>query len=116
MNGTETVSMRETGGTRPQVVDKSGFQPLGGAKTKFCASCGRELPLEDFARHGKTKDGYAHECRECKRRRTSTDASAVNPLEKFTARQLMHELNVRGYKGEITFTEVKVHKMNLKDF
>lgn len=96
-------------------VDKSGFQQEE-VRTKFCPQCGRELPLSEFPKHGKTKDGYSHECRECKRRRTDASLAKSNPLAKFTARQLMHELNARGYKGEITFVETIVHKMNLKDF
>ena len=101
----------------PKVIDKSGFAPSGEVKTKVCASCGRELPLEAFPCHRLSADGRMAECKECRRRKHApTDAAKSNPLEKFTARQLMHELNMRGYKGEITYTEVKVHKMNLKDF
>lgn len=100
---------------KPQVSDKSGFQTVE-VKTKHCPRCGRDLPVSAFPKHGKTKDGYANECRECKRRRTDASVSKGNTLAKFTARELMHELSERGYKGDITFTEVIVHKMNLKDF
>ena len=33
--------------------------------TKVCSECGRELPVENFGRHFKTKDGYQPCCREC---------------------------------------------------
>ena len=35
--------------------------------TKVCQRCGRELPLENFGRHVRTKDGYQPLCRECLR-------------------------------------------------
>ena len=33
--------------------------------TKVCAKCGRELPIENFGRHSRTKDGYQPCCKEC---------------------------------------------------
>ncbi len=84
-------------------------------KTKVCASCGRELPLEMFPGHRLSADGHMAECRDCRRRRKAKNNNEGNPLEKFTARELMHELKARGYEGNITFTEVTIHKMNLKD-
>ena len=35
--------------------------------TKVCQRCGRELPIENFGRHVRTKDGYQPLCRECLR-------------------------------------------------
>ena len=84
-------------------------------RTKVCASCGRELPLSHFPKHRLSIDGHMRECQDCRRRHNPNKASSVNPLEKFTARELMHELGQRGYKGEITYTEVKVHKMRLSE-
>ena len=80
---------------------------------KVCKGCGRELPLSEFGKHDRSKDGHMSVCKECRRRRTSKTDSAVNPLEKFTARQLMHELNLRGYDGELKYVEV--HKIRLSD-
>ena len=79
-------------------------------KTKKCLGCGRTLPLTEFSRHWRSKDGYMEECKECRRRRTSA-ATSSNPLEKFTARQLMLELKTRGYKGTLEYVEV--HHINL---
>ena len=84
--------------------------------SKVCASCGRELPLEMFFRQRLSLDGHMSECKECRRRKKTSSNIKSNPLEKFTASELMHELSTRGYKGELTYTEIKVHKMNLKDF
>lgn len=33
--------------------------------TKVCSHCGRELPVENFWRHSRTKDGYQPCCKEC---------------------------------------------------
>lgn len=33
--------------------------------TRVCKSCGRELPLEQFTRSCKSRDGYTHTCLEC---------------------------------------------------
>lgn len=85
--------------------------------TKVCVGCGRELSIDNFKVHNKSNDGYSKECKECsRRRRNASAASALNPLEKFTARQLIEELKRRGYEGELTYTEVKVHKINLNNF
>ena len=100
----------------PQSEKFADPQSASNEQTKMCHSCGRELPINCFSRHDKSKDGHMNECKECRRRKSSPTDAKGNPLEKFTARELMHELGLRGYRGEITFTEVKVHKMNLKDF
>lgn len=34
-------------------------------KTKVCKRCGRELPVTEFGKHCKTKDGLQPYCREC---------------------------------------------------
>ena len=33
--------------------------------TRTCKQCGRELPLEQFTRSCKSRDGYTHTCKEC---------------------------------------------------
>ena len=40
-------------------------------KTKVCKDCGRELPIDEFQRQAKSKDGYMHICRECKQKRVN---------------------------------------------
>lgn len=37
-------------------------------KTKVCKDCGRELPIDHFHRQAKSKDGYMHICKDCKRK------------------------------------------------
>lgn len=92
---------------QPQVENNTSLVPLS-AKTQVCESCGRELPLDDFPRH---RNGHMKVCKECRRRFHPATDSKVNPLEKFTARQLMDELYARGYRGELSYTQV--HKIIL---
>lgn len=100
---------------QPQVKGWEGFHPMG-EQTKVCQSCGLELPLSQFPKHRLSADGHMAECRDCRRRKRNAPGVESNPLEKFTARELMHELSVRGYRGSLTYTETKVQKMDLKDF
>ena len=104
----------KNGGIRKQmpVVENNDATPASREPMKVCKGCGRNLPLSAFALHDKSKDGHMSECKEC-RRRKSSKASKGNPLEKFTARELMHELSRRGYDGEISYVEV--HKIRLSD-
>lgn len=44
-------------------------------KTKVCKDCGRELPIDEFQRQTKSKDGYMHICRECKQKRVNVSIS-----------------------------------------
>ena len=83
-------------------------------KTKVCTGCGRTLPLSQFARHSKSADGYMSMCNDCRRRQRykATADTKDNPLEKFTAIQLMKELKYRGYRGHLTYTEVRVVKFD----
>ena len=81
--------------------------------TKVCKSCGRQLPLSAFHLHNKSKDGHGNECKECSRRRSAkaiAKNAKSNPLAQFTARQLMIELNRRGYEGTLEYVEL--HKVN----
>lgn len=41
-------------------------KPAEAPKTKVCSRCGRELPISDFGRHARTKDGLQPMCRECR--------------------------------------------------
>lgn len=69
---------------------------------KKCTACGKELPLSSFRAHPISSDGHYHICESCLRRsyeQRQKRGSKINPLEKFTARQLMDELYRRGYRG-----------------
>ena len=39
--------------------------PPAKPNTRTCKQCGRELPLEQFTRSCKSRDGYTHTCKEC---------------------------------------------------
>lgn len=85
-------------------------------QTKLCAKCKRELPLEMFGK-GACKDGKRSWCKSCineSQREKKRESIQKNPaLAGFTPRELIDELRARGYTGDISFTEVKVHKIKL---
>ena len=39
-------------------------------KTKKCTKCGRELPLDNFAKCSRNNDGLQYECKDCHNERT----------------------------------------------
>lgn len=90
------------------------------SQTKVCTCCKRVLPLEAF---GKKGDGIRTVCKECTNRKlrqyrlkkqSEPSKSLKNPaLEEFTPQELITELRARGYEGNLTFTEIKVHKIRV---
>lgn len=88
-------------------------------ETKVCATCGRELTLDHFA---KKPYGVAKSCNECNAKKCA-DGKAykkkVSELEKqieemksvrlndFTPRELMEELVRRCYRGKLVYTQVQ---------
>lgn len=105
-------------------------------ETKVCRKCGRELPVENFSKNSKHKDGLQYHCRECaakyshdiwlKKKAKKKENERMEfekkykiytnrELAKFTPRELMLELKARGYEGELLFIEriVKEHRINL---
>ena len=105
-------------------------------ETKICKKCGQELPLENFSKNAKMKDGLQNHCRACaseysrqfwqRKKAKKKENERIEfekkykvytnrDLAKFTPRELMLELKARGYEGELLFREVKVteHKINL---
>jgi NAD-dependent SIR2 family protein deacetylase len=95
--------------------------------SKRCSHCGRTLPIEDFHKNAKEKDGYCKLCKECKnasrvktvkslgeaRERIKDLENQLQFLQKIncaslkdcTPRQLIDELARRGYKGEMTYVQ-----------
>ena len=85
-------------------------------KTRVCADCGRELPLEQFARN---RSGYTKYCKECMKVRRGNGKKTSNggganyhipqaPLNVGIAAiaddALMAELHKRGWSGHLTKT------------
>lgn len=86
--------------------------------TKKCRKCGRELPVSLFNKCSSAKDGLQSRCREChsvdmkeyfikRGSKESTSAKVYsNPeLAKFQPRELIKELQARGYTGELRFVQ-----------
>lgn len=105
-------------------------------QTKVCKECGRELPVEMFGRHPKTKDGWQPLCKDCRSKKVkaafaakkpeipaeaveklqeleATVAKALEPspeIRKFTDADLFRELSRRGWTGDL----VRIEKRTLK--
>ena len=75
--------------------------------TKVCTCCGNELPVTAFNKHGRSKDGYEAVCRACKAKVKDSNSE----LSKFTPRELIEELRVRGYHGTLEY--VQRHQINV---
>ena len=103
-------------------------------ETKKCSCCGQVLPIENFYKNNRSKDGYAYTCKECSNKRNKVwreyqkvqikqqqaDYTALkfdvktakeNALAAATPRDLMKELYRRGYVGTLEYTEV--HKVDI---
>lgn len=106
-------------------------------QTKVCKECGRELPVEEFGRHPRTKDGLQPLCKDCRSKKVkaafaakkpeipaeaierlqeleATVAKALEPspeIRKFTDTELLDELARRGWTGEITRIEKRTIKI-----
>jgi hypothetical protein len=100
-------------------------------ETKICKKCGQELPVENFSKNSRTKDGLQGHCKKCaleyakasyakrKERRKENERIEFEKkykiytnqdLAKFTPRELMLELKARGYVGTLLYEEVIVNK------
>lgn len=51
--------------TAPDCYTEYDALPPEPVQTKVCSHCGRELPVSNFGRHSRTKDGYQPCCKEC---------------------------------------------------
>lgn len=83
--------------------------------TKTCKTCGRELPIEQFAKSA--KGGYCQVCSECIKEKKCNSLKVVNTgkLKKYSSGDLLNELKRRGFywekmyvieRKEIKFDEV----------
>jgi hypothetical protein len=89
-------------------------------ETKVCVKCGRELPVSNFCRSNKAKDGLQSYCKECQaaasRRRCKSKKDRPNfvpssahkvyyveELAQFSNRDLIEELKARGFKGKLSY-------------
>lgn len=94
-------------------------------ETKLCKKCGRTLPVSEFNKNAKSKDGLHTYCRNChndmtrkaylKRKARNAElkeeqhkyvgTGVGDPrLAEFHPRELIAELQVRGYRGKLYVT------------
>ena len=52
--------------TQSKKVIKEEFMETTNTTTKICPRCGRELPIEAFGKHARTRDGLQPYCKECR--------------------------------------------------
>lgn len=89
-------------------------------ETKICPKCGKELPVSEFSKNSKAKDGLQSQCKSCQsaahkeQERVKKLLGGKNGLSVYTPRELMQELHKRGYRGTLEFTEV--HKIDISNF
>lgn len=57
-------------------------------ETKKCTKCGRELPLSEFGKYNRTKDGLQYHCKQC-----------VNESERNRYGRVDRKLRLRGPIG-----------------
>ena len=73
-------------------------------ETRTCKKCGRTLPLSEFHKSGRSKDGLSFVCEDCvKKTRKDKKLQKMenyNPLERFSSSELILELKRRGVRGE----------------
>lgn len=101
--------------------------------TKVCSRCGRELPLAQFNKNARNRDGHQSECRQCtsaymreyNKRKTRIQGAKYSPTHsqnpKFAdktprelqqeMRELKAELIARGFNVEVECTFL--HKINI---
>ena len=71
-------------------------KPQEAIETKVCKQCGRELPITRF---GKYASGTRSICKECVEHNKAKGRS--ERFKDVTNRELIEELKLRGYKGEL---------------
>ena len=89
-------------------------------KTKVCSKCKRELPITEFNKHRRSKDGLQCSCKQCQKEyvkakrlekleleqeRKNFIENGNPKLKEFTPRQLMDELIARGYRDELIYVQ-----------
>lgn len=126
----------KTGKPTGYLTEKKCFQPIEtmteeeNPQTKVCKECGRELSVEQFGRHAKTKDGLQPLCKDCRSAKVKKAKPALEgvgtPLDPVTGEarkeplpeqiylppdlegipddDLTYELARRGWRGTLTKT------------
>lgn len=86
---------------------------------KKCTKCGRVLPISEFNKSRRHKDGLQYYCCECQHE-TNREVTSLkkkllsdNPLSGYTPRELLAELKNRGYKWEKMYCIQEVKYENI---
>lgn len=71
---------------------------------KTCKCCGKELPITYFKRQAK---GYRKICMACQRKNNG----ASEKFKEYSSRELMEELQARGFKGQLKHIQVETYNI-----
>lgn len=82
-------------------------------KTKRCAKCHKELPVTEFWRDKRSRDGLNCYCKDCMKTFTSKARTRMKinkpdksrPLKSVPLEDIAEELRLRGYNGELKKTD-----------
>ena len=76
--------------------------------TKVCRRCHKELPVSEFNRHSRSRDGYQPFCKDCQKevfhahgKKKTPARKDVFSIEDLDDDDLFQELRRRGYTGTI---------------
>lgn len=76
-------------------VDNLIVKPLPTTETKKCSCCGKVKPLNEFYKRGL---GYRSKCIAC----CTGEQDSSSKFKDFTSKELIDELKLRGYSGQLT--------------
>lgn len=76
--------------------------PENAIETRICKCCGKEKPLSEFDKQAR---GYRRVCKECVSRNKNAERS--EKFKAFESRELIEELRIRGYKGQLRKEVIK---------
>lgn len=78
--------------------------PIYTEETRVCIKCGKSLPLSNFNKRGL---GYRSVCKQY----LKTENGSSDKFKDFTSRELIDELKLRGYEGQLTKKIVETIKL-----
>lgn len=88
---------------------------------KTCSKCKRTLPISQFYRNARNKDGYHSACKECHNKEVNAakakkrakanlqpipEGTFVLSLANISIDKIKEELRKRGYSGELRYNKV----------
>lgn len=73
--------------------------------TKVCFKCGRELPISDFYKHPRMRDGHLNKCKDCAKADVRGDHLEKSAYEAFMEKERVRgreKYSRLGYRGKLS--------------